>query len=229
VAAEVGNGTPPLVGQDLVRPQPPPVDPSESVPPPSPSSAREPAAQPTASQPVSPPPAPQPTSSEPISPPPAAQPAAPQPVSPPPAAAQPAAAVAVAAPAASAPAPLTPLPPPPGWYGDIYGNPPRWWDGTVWTEHVLVPLPAGEPAVAEPELTFLDNALISISLAPDWAKFLAAAAVTAVLALIGLGLLKEDSSSDAPDGFVPQTPELESPGLPEVPTVPEETGEPAGG
>ena len=62
---------------------------------------------------------------------------------------------------------------------------------------------------------FLDNALISISLAPDWAKFLAAALVTAVLALIGLGLINGDSSSDdVPDGFVPQTPELEDGAIP---------------
>ncbi len=114
--------------------------------------------------------------------------------------------------------PITSMPPPPGWYGDIFGNPPRWWDGTVWTEHVLAPLPAAEPAVAaedDVELSFLDNALISISLAPDWAKFLAAALVTAVLALIGLGLINGDSSSDdVPDGFVPQTPELEDGAIP---------------
>ena len=46
------------------------------------------------------------------------------------------------------------------------------------------------PADDEPELNFFDNALISFSLAPDWAKFLAAAVVTAVLALIGLGLIE---------------------------------------
>lgn len=117
--------------------------------------------------------------------------------------------------------PITLMPPPPGWYGDMFGNPPRWWDGTVWTEHVLAPLPASEPAVAaedDVELSFLDNALISISLAPDWAKFLAAALVTAVLALIGLGLINGDSSSDdVPDGFVPQTPELEDGAIPSAP------------
>lgn len=110
---------------------------------------------------------------------------------------------------------IVPTPPPPGWYGDIYGNPPRWWDGTAWTEHVLVPLPAPEPAGDGVELNFIDNALISFSLAPDWAKFVAAAAVTAVIALIGLGILNGGSEGgETPDGFVPQTPELEDGTLP---------------
>ncbi len=131
--------------------------------------------------------------------------------------------------------PITPMPPPPGWYGDIFGNSPRWWDGTIWTEHVLVPLPAPEPVATaavvaedEIELSFIDEALISFSLAPDWAKFLAAAVVTAVLALIGLGLLNGDSASDdVPDGFVPQTPELGQeaiPGAPETPVPTEPDG-----
>jgi hypothetical protein len=124
------------------------------------------------------------------------------------------------------------MPPPPGWYGDIFGNPPRWWDGTVWTEHVLVPLPAAETAVAaedDIELSFLDNALISFQLAPDWAKFLTAALVTAVLALIGLGLINGDSSSsDTPDGFVPQTPELEDGTIPNAPETPAPTTPDAG-
>ena len=69
-----------------------------------------------------------------------------------------------------------------------------------------------------PELNFFDNAMISFSLAPDWAKFLAAAVVTVVLALIAIGLINGDSSSDdAPDGFVPQTPELEDGALPDSP------------
>lgn len=118
------------------------------------------------------------------------------------------------------------MPPPPGWYGDIFGSPPRWWDGTIWTEHVLVPLPSAEPAVAvedDVELSAIDNALISVSLAPDWAKFLAAAVITAVIALIGLGLINGGSSSDdTPEGFVPQTPELDEGSLPSTP-APETT------
>ena len=108
------------------------------------------------------------------------------------------------------PPPITPVPPPPGWYGDIYGNPPRWWDGTVWTEHLLIPLPSTEPAAAEePELNFFDNAVISFSLAPDWVKFLTAALVAAAIALAALTFTGDDSNSnDVPDGFVPQTPEL---------------------
>ena len=236
-----GNGAPPgeppavdpapLLGQQLATPAQSPVDPAESVPPPS-----VPQAQPVA-QPAAPAATPQPVA------PPAAQPAAPQPAPEPavePAAAtpapepvvQPAPTAAPAAlptataqpPAVSQAPPITPMPPPPGWYGDIFGNPPRWWDGTAWTEHVLVPLPVAEPVEDGPELNFFDNALISFSLAPDWAKFIAAAVVTAVLALIGLGLISDGSSSDdVPDGFVPQTPELEDqaiPGAPETP-VPE--------
>ncbi len=91
-----------------------------------------------------------------------------------------------------------------------------------------MPLPAAEPEVAVvddgPELNFFDNALISFSLAPDWAKFVAAALVTAVLALIGLGLLNGGSSSDdVPDGFVPQTPELEDGSIPSAPETPAPT------
>jgi hypothetical protein len=217
---QTGNGaapaeppvTPPLIGQDLAAPPQDPLKPGESVPPPS----------------VPPPVAP----AQPVAP--AAQ-AQPQAV----AAAQPAAPASEVSPAAAqvppaAPVPaITPMPPPPGWYGDIFGSPPRWWDGTIWTEHVLIPLPSAEPAVAAPaadddvQLTFIDNAVISFSLAPDWAKFLAAAVVTAVLALIGLGILNDDSSDDVPDGFVPQTPELDDSSLPQAPTTPTPT-EPEG-
>jgi hypothetical protein len=199
-------GTPSLIGQDLATPPQAPLNPAESVPPPS----------------VRPPATP-------------AQPAAPA-SEVPPAAAQPTAAQAPLAaaqpPAAPVPA-ITPMPPPPGWYGDIFGSPPRWWDGTIWTEHVLIPLPSAEPAMAavaaddDIELSFFDNALISFSLAPDWAKFLAAALVTAVLALIGLGILNNGSSDDVPDGFVPQTPELDDSSLPQAPTTPTPT-EPEG-
>jgi hypothetical protein len=78
------------------------------------------------------------------------------------------------------------------------------------TERRLAPHASAEAADEAPELNFFDNAMISFSLAPDWAKFLVAATVTVVLALIGLGLLNGDSSSDdVQDGFVPQTPELE--------------------
>ena len=108
------------------------------------------------------------------------------------------------------------MPPPPGWYGDIYGSPPRWWDGTIWTEHILIPLPSAEPAAAdEPELNFFDNAVISFSLAPDWVKFLTAAIVAAAIALAAFTFVGDDSgSSDVPDGFVPQPPELEDGTLP---------------
>jgi len=205
-----GNGAAPT---EHPRSKPEPSDTSESIPPPSqPSVPAEPqqAAQPVAE------PAPQAQ--------PAVAPVAPEAPQAPAAPPQPQ--PAPQPPVSQAP-PITPMPPPPGWYGDIYGNPPRWWDGAVWTEHLLVPLPAAEPAVAaqdDVELSFLDNALISVSLAPDWAKFLAAALVTAVLALIGLGLINGDSSSDdAPDGFVPQTPQLEDGTIPDAPETPAPT------
>ena len=46
-----------------------------------------------------------------------------------------------AAPAAPAsPAPEAPSAAPPGWHPDPYGSPGlRWWDGTVWTEHLRTP------------------------------------------------------------------------------------------
>lgn len=132
------------------------------------------------------------------------------------------------------PSPVVSTPPPPGWYADIFGNPPRWWDGTVWTEHLLVPLssqaPAGTLATQaqgttpqdDIELSVFDNALISLQLAPDWAKLVAAALLSAVLALIALGLLSGDDTAETPDGFFPDTPTLEDSPIqvPSEPTAP---------
>ena len=190
-----------------------PIDTSGSVPPPStpPPAPKPPVAQPPAqapAQPVQPMPQPpdapaQPTPQQPQAP---AQPVQPAPQATP-----------VQPPAPPVPQPITPMPPPPGWYGDIYGSPPRWWDGTVWTEHILIPLPSAQPAAVadEAELNFFDNAVISFSLAPDWVKFLTAAVVAAVIALAAFTFIGDDSSDgDVPDGFVPQTPEFDDGTLP---------------
>jgi hypothetical protein len=204
-----GASPPPLIGGDPTAPGMPAADPEQSVPPPS--------APPSWSTPQMQAPTPVAPSAPALAPQPAAQ-LEPEPV------AQPAAAM----PQAAVVLPPTPMPPPPGWYGDIYGNPPRWWDGTVWTEHLLVQLPSAEPAADDDvELNFFDNAWISFQLAPDWAKFLMVAVVTAVLALIALGLLSGGSGdSDTPDGFVPPVPELGDPTVPE--TQPEIPGAPGG-
>lgn len=37
---------------------------------------------------------------------------------------------------------------PPGWYPDPSGHGQRWWDGSRWTEHYVVPRPVGPPPPA---------------------------------------------------------------------------------
>ncbi|HYH61455.1 MAG TPA: DUF2510 domain-containing protein [Solirubrobacterales bacterium] len=219
----VGLGHPPGLNphaKPIADPNPQPeenFDTSESVPPPSvppPAAPTPPVAQPpqeAPAQPVQPTPQPQQAQAP-------AQPVQPQ-VQPTQAPAEPQ--PAVQPPAAAVPPPITPMPPPPGWYGDIYGSPPRWWDGTVWTEHLLIPLPSAEPAATateEPELNFFDNASISFALAPDWMKFLIAAVVAAAIALAAFTFIGDDSNSDVPDGFVPQTPEFDDGALPDETT-----------
>lgn len=243
----VGLGQPPSLNphaKPITAPDPhtEPFDTSGSVPPPSvppPSAPTPPAAQPPPQAPAQPAQPAQPAEQaaaqqQPaVQPQPAPAPAQPQqpavqPQAQPPAQLQlpaepltPPQTIPAQPPAAPVPQPITPMPPPPGWYGDIYGSPPRWWDGTVWTEHLLIPLPSAEPAAEELELNFFDDAVISFSLAPDWVKFLTAAVVAAAIALAAFTFIGDDSSDgDVPDGFVPQTPEFEEGTLPGDGAVP---------
>ncbi len=97
------------------------------------------------------------------------------------------------------------MPPPPGWYGDIYGNSPRWWDGTIWTEHVMPVQPEPEPV---PELSAFENFTITVSLWPDWLKVAAVAAIVAIAILIAMQFVGGDSANNGGTEFIPTDPTL---------------------